>query len=172
MTKDRPFILGIPVMLKRPSMAPSPNPNPTLHYFNLGIIFIAISVLSTFLVSLTVTAFSTSVQQGIQSLAATILPPLSISYIVVFTEIFEGRNVRVPQFSLYFVSTVWMLILLLIMQDLAEEVAWLASPVMELLFSITLASLIWIYRGLSYRALRACCYGIVSGLLMYLLIGF
>lgn len=159
-------------MLKQSSMAPSPKPHPALHLFNLGIIFLSISVLITFLVSLTVSAFSVGVQQGIQSLAATVLPPLSISYVVVFTEIFQGRNVRVPQFSLYFVSTLWMLILLLVMQDLAEEVTWLASPVMEFLFSITLASLIWIYRGLSYRALRACCYGIVCGLLMYLLIGF
>lgn len=158
-------------MLKRPSMAPSPKPNQTLHFFNLGIIFLAISVLIAFLLSFTVTAFSVSLQQGVQSLAATILPPLSISYIVVFTEIFQGRNVRIPIFSLYFISTLWMLILLLVMQDLAEEIVWLASPVMELLFSITLASLIWIYRGLSYRALRACCYGIICGLLMYLLIG-
>jgi hypothetical protein len=156
-------------MLKRSSMAPSPKPHPALHLFNLGIVFLSLSVLIAFLVSMMVNAFSAGLQQGVQSLAATLLPPLSISYIVVFTELFEGRNVRVPQFSLYFVSTIWMLILLLVMQDLVEEVTWLASPTMELLFSITLASLIWIYRGLSYRALRACCYGIVSGVLMYLI---
>lgn len=158
-------------MLNRSSMAPGPKPNPALHVFNIGIIVLAVSVLITFLVSFMVSAFSVGVQQGVQSIAATILPPLSISYVVVFTEIFQGRNIRIPAFSLYFLSTLWMLILLLVMQDLSREVTWLASPVMELLFSITLATLIWIYKGLSYRALRACCYGIVCGLLMYLLIG-
>jgi hypothetical protein len=150
-------------------VAPQPHSHPALRWLNWGIICLALSILLTFLISFIVSAFSVSLRQGIQSLAAAVFPPLSISYVVIFTDIFQARNTRIPAFSLYFISTLWMLILLVMMQELSNGDSPLPFPLVEMLFSLTLAVLIWIYRGLSFRALRACCYGLVSGVLMYLI---
>ncbi len=157
-------------MLRRPAMASQRNEK-GLQFLNWGVICVSLSVLLTFLVSFVIRSFAVSGQQGLQSLAAVVLPPLSITYVVVFTDLFKNRNARIPRFSLYFLSTLWMLILLILTQETIEVPASLSLPIIELLFSMTLASLIWIYQGISMRALQACCYGILSGLLMYV-IGF
>lgn len=135
-----------------------------LHMLNVMAIILSIAIIIIFLASLTIEAFQGSAEAGLRSLAATLLPPIVITYIVFFTP-FSRSQSRIPEFSLYFVFTLWSLILFILVSNYLND----RSPFGELALSITLTSLIYIYRTTPFRAFISCAYGILSGFLFFVL---
>lgn len=138
---------------------------------NRFIVLLARLILVGLLVNLIVQAFAVSLEAGIKSIAATILPLLITAYIS-----FSSRSrhvMEVPQgvldVALYLLSGIWIIFLLLFTRYAAlsfnREV-----PLGEVALSITLSFLILIAGRLSYKSIVACSYGIISGLLTYVLI--
>lgn len=115
------------------------------------------------LLYMTLEAFSLGVLFGFRSLVACILPPLVMAYLNSSTDISYGRG-KNQNFNLFFLHAVWMLMLLV----LGSVWDFTVVPLIELLFSLTLAS-IWgrARKRNSESRVFACCYGILIGLLCY-----
>ncbi|NJN88000.1 MAG: hypothetical protein HC881_19050 [Leptolyngbyaceae cyanobacterium SL_7_1] len=135
-----------------------------LHMLNVMAIILSVAIILIFLASVTIEAFQGSTDAGLRSLAATLLPPIIITYIVFFTPFIRSQT-RIPEFSLYFVFTLWSLILFILVSNYLSQ----RSPAGELALSITLTSLIYIYRTTPFRSFISCAYGILSGFLFFVL---
>jgi hypothetical protein len=142
-----------------------PRPRAPLRILNVGAVALSVIILVGLLFYLTLLAFAGNIETGIRSLAAIAVPLIIVTYITFFTRLFRFPD-RVPVFNLYFVFTVWMMILMILIREyLTPEV-----PIGEFLLSFTLSILISIARGTSFRAFISCAYGIISGFLLFIFV--
>ena len=123
---------------------------------------IAVSILLAYALSFIVFSFDISAVMGLRSLAAAILPVAAILFVSYFTNFFQLPR-RVPVFNLYFIFSVWTIFLLIF----ARRLYGFAIPIGELLFSVTLAATCWRYGRHSFSAFISCCYGVLTGALIY-----
>ena len=133
-------------------------------WMNAAVIAIAIFILLLFMLSFIVFSFNIGFTAGLRSLAAAVLPFTVLMYLRLFTNFLRRRR-QVPVFNLYFIFTVWTVFLF----GFAQSLYGLAFPVGELLFSITLAATSWRYGSQSVRSFLSCCYGIITGSLIYMI---
>ncbi|MBE9182735.1 hypothetical protein IQ268_29805 [Oculatella sp. LEGE 06141] len=138
-------------------------PRLPLQVLNVGAVVLAVVILVGYLLYLILLAFSQSGETGVRSLAATALPLITVTYITFFTRLFRLPD-RVPVFNFYFVFTVWMIILLILVEYYFSP----TIPLGEFAISFTLGLLVSIGRGTSFRAFISCAYGIISGFLLYI----
>ena len=118
------------------------------------------------LVYLVIGAFTLGLEYGLRSLAACILPVIVITYVGSFTRLFQiGRPNQ--NFNVFFIYTLWTLMLLI----LGTTWNFTAIPLLELLTSTTLTSILWRTRKrASDSKLFACCYGVLAGALAFVCI--
>ncbi|NEP17754.1 MAG: hypothetical protein F6J97_12760 [Leptolyngbya sp. SIO4C1] len=124
----------------------------------------ALTILISFTIYFIIGAFAISLGNGLRSIAAAILPFAVVFYISFFTTLFRIKS-RIPLFNLYFVFSIWAIILL----GMASNLYGFALPIGELLFSATMAATIWRYGRHSFWTFASCCYGIVTGALIYVI---
>ncbi|WP_204137936.1 hypothetical protein [Halomicronema sp. CCY15110] len=126
-------------------------------------LFVAVGFLLFQLVSSILLAFSESGWIGFRSLAAAAFP-LSVAIYLGFLARMKVpiRESRAPIINSFILFLLWTLLLLGI--DRSNQLV--QFPLEELLYGSTIAAMIWRYKYRdSFKALLACCYGIISGAL-------
>lgn len=135
-------------------------------WMHAGVIAIALFILLASMVMFVIFSFNTSATAGLRSLAASILPFATIAYLRLFTKILRPRRrMQMPVFNLYFVFTVWTVFLF----GFTQSLYGFSFPLGELMFSITLAATVLRYNTHSVKAFTSCCYGIITGALIYII---
>lgn len=127
--------------------------------------FCALAIAAGFLIfqlfSSVFLAFSVSSWVGFRSLAAAVFP-LSVAIYLGFLARMKVpvRESRAPLINSFIIFLFWTMLLLGI--DGSNEL--IRFPLEELLYGTTIAVMIWRYKYRdSFKALLACCYGIISG---------
>jgi hypothetical protein len=116
------------------------------------------------IIYLVVEAFSQSLWFGIRSLAACILPALVLFYLNTFTRIFNIKTYN-RNFNLFVVYGLWTLFILVVGSVWEFE----PVPLLEILFSFTLTSILFrIKKHSEGQKLASSCYGVLTGLLVYI----
>jgi hypothetical protein len=149
------------------------NQGQSLRYtLNRVTVQIARMILALLLVNFIAQAFSISWEMGARSMAATALPILLVAY-GVFTRSSSSNRPKIsdrfPSPTFYVVSLVWLL-LILIVTRYAYYYSNREIPFGEIALSITLSTYIAASDQLSFKALVASAYGIISGILIYVLV--
>ncbi|MBD3881969.1 hypothetical protein IFO70_09395 [Phormidium tenue FACHB-886] len=128
-------------------------------------------ILAGLLLNLIIQSFMVSPEAGARSLAATILPLLITGYLSFANKSHQALGVthQLVDFIFYFLSSVWMIFLLLFTRY-AIVYYNREIPLGEFVISLTLSLYIFITGRLPFRSLVACAYGIISGLLIYILL--
>jgi hypothetical protein len=124
-------------------------------------LFVAIGLLLFQLCSSILLAFSQSGWIGFRSLAAAAFP-LSVAIYLGFIARMKVpvRDSRAPIINSFILFLLWTLLLLGI--DRSNQLV--RFPLEELLYGGTIAAMIWRYKYRdSFKALLACCYGVISG---------
>ncbi|MCU0565567.1 MAG: hypothetical protein MUF49_03105 [Oculatellaceae cyanobacterium Prado106] len=131
-------------------------------------------ILTVILVNLVVQAFTLNVEAGWRSIAAIALPMLVVAYLAFAnssgkteqqsTKLFRGF----PSAIFYLIATVWMLALLILTRYVDAAINP-AIPAGEFAISGTLSFYSAIIGLLPFKSLVACAYGIVSGVLLFIL---
>jgi len=106
-------------------------------------------------------AFSLSSWVGLRSLAAAIFP-LSVAIYLGFLARMKvpTRESRAPLINSFIIFLFWTMLLLGIDSNNSFD----RFPLEELLYGTTIAVMIWRYKYRdSFKALLACCYGVISG---------
>ncbi|MBE9069637.1 hypothetical protein IQ260_23610 [Leptolyngbya cf. ectocarpi LEGE 11479] len=135
-------------------------------WMHAGVIAIALFILLASMVTFVIFSFSTGTTAGLRSLAAAILPFATITYLRLFTKILRPRRqTKMPVFNLYFIFTVWTVFLF----GFTRSLYGFSFPLGELMFSITLAATVLRYNSHSVKAFISCCYGIITGSLVYII---
>ncbi|HEY9735672.1 MAG TPA: hypothetical protein V6D06_05290 [Trichocoleus sp.] len=129
---------------------------------------LALSLLLFNLVGPILINFATDFILGLRSLAAGILPILAAVYVGFLLNLkIPANESRAPAVNNFVIFTLWTLLLI----GLDETYDFQGMPLKELLYSLTLATLIWRYKRLnSFETLVSCCYGIVCGWLAALVL--
>ncbi|MEO0348441.1 MAG: hypothetical protein AAF282_00140 [Cyanobacteria bacterium P01_A01_bin.15] len=135
-------------------------------WVHAAVIAIALFILLAYMATFIVFSFGISASAGFRSLAAAILPFATLTYLRLFTKFLRPRRqMMVPVFNLYFVFTVWTIFLF----GFAQSLYGFAFPLGELLFSITLVAASWRFNSRVTDAFLSCCYGIITGTLIYII---
>lgn len=129
-----------------------------------AVMAIAMFILIAYMLTFVVFSFSVGFVAGLRSLAAAILPFAVLVYLRLFTKLLRTRR-KIPQFNLYFVFTVWTVLLF----GFTRSLYGFAFPLAELMFSITLAATSLRYNSQSVSNFLSCCYGIITGSLIYVI---
>jgi hypothetical protein len=142
---------------------------------NRIMVMVAQLILAGLLLNLIIQAFSLNAETGVRSLAATVLPLLVTGYIS-----FSNRSpdkpknvLRLPHGMLniipFVLSAIWMIFLMLFTR---YTVLYFnrSVPLGEVALSITLSLFILVADQIPFKSLVGCAYGIISGLLIYVLI--
>lgn len=145
-----------------------PKSRPLLYALNWFVVVIAIASILGLLLSSIAQAFSTGSEAGLRSLAAAILPPIFLTYRSFFSR--SARPVsRAWEQNLFLISMLWV-VMLLVLHNLMALRFNHSLPLGEVVTSLTLSSLFYFNHHLSSRSMVSCAYGILSGLVLYLLI--
>jgi len=106
-------------------------------------------------------AVSESSWLGIRSVAAALFPVSVAVYFAFLARLKLPTNrSRAPIINNFVFFVLWTLLVL----SIDGSVQTISFPLEELLYSLTIAALIWRYkRQNSFKDLLACCYGILSG---------
>lgn len=129
-----------------------------------AVMAIAMFILIAYMLTFVVFSFGIGITAGLRSLAAAILPFAVLVYLRLFTKLLRTRH-KIPQFNLYFVFTVWTVLLF----GFTRSLYGFAFPLAELMFSITLAATSLRYHSQSVSNFLSCCYGIITGSLIYVI---
>jgi hypothetical protein len=115
------------------------------------------------LFSSVVFSFNYSVVTGTRSLAAALFPLIVLIYLGFIARLqIPTRESRAPIINSFIIFLFWTMLVLGI--DISIETPYF--PIEELLYSLTLAAMLWRYRYRgSFTALLACCYGVLAGAL-------
>lgn len=141
---------------------------PVVRILNRFVTVASFVTLGIFIIYMILNAFAIDFTTGMRSLLAGLLPPLAITYISYFTKVFKGPyRSDIPRINLYVISTLWLIIILLIFNVLYDPENLLPIPIVQLLFSSTLVILITLYKAKDYATALAASYGIISGLLIF-----
>lgn len=119
-----------------------------------------------FVLSFTVLAnFSEGVGLGLRSLAAAALPLLLAFYLGFLSRVKVPTNrSRAPLINNFILFIFWTALIM----GLIRTIETGEFPLLELLYSLTLAAVVWRYRqSASFSALAACSYGIICGGLFF-----
>ena len=138
---------------------------------NRLIIMAARVILAGLLLNLIIQAFAVSSQTGVKSLAAAILPLLIAGYISFSTKSRSslGTTHEIVDIIFYIMSGIWM-IFLLVLTRYAVISSDRGMPLGEVVISVTFSIFMLITGRIPFKSLVACAYGIISGLLIYVLI--
>lgn len=132
------------------------------------VLFLAVGFLLYQLFSSIVLSFNYSFGVGARGVAAALFPFIVLIYLGFIARLqIPSRESRAPIINSFIVFLFWTM--LVIGVDIIKETAYF--PVEELLYSSTLAAMLWRYkyRGF-FKALLACCYGVLAGGLAALII--
>ncbi|MGB3138862.1 MAG: hypothetical protein WBG38_08700 [Nodosilinea sp.] len=132
------------------------------------VFFLALGFLLYQLISSVAIAFSYSSSIGARSIAAALFPLLVLTYLAFVARLqIPARESRAPVINSFIIFLFWTMLIIGI--DVNKETAYV--PVEELLYSSTLAAILWRYkyRG-AFQALLACCYGVLAGGLAALIV--
>jgi hypothetical protein len=131
--------------------------------FNILSVILAVGLLVIQLLSSVALAASQSYWIGIRSLAAALFPISVAVYFAFIARLQLPQNFsNAPIINNFVIFALWTMMLLGI--DGSNQLNYF--PLEELLYSVTIAFLIWRYkRQDSFKDLMACCYGILSGAL-------
>lgn len=132
------------------------------------VIFLAAGFLLYQLFSSVLFALGASPIVGLRSLAAALFPLIVSAYVSFVAQLqIPARESRAPVINSFILFLFWTMIVLGI--DTGIEIV--EFPIEELLYSLTLAALLWRYRNRSsFGSLVACCYGILAGVLASIII--
>ncbi|MBW4464817.1 MAG: hypothetical protein KME07_05170 [Pegethrix bostrychoides GSE-TBD4-15B] len=145
-----------------------PKNHPLLYLLNRFVVIIAIASIVGLLLASVAQTFSISSQAGLRSLAAALLPPILLTYRSFFAQ--SNRAVsRTLEQNLFLVAILWIVMLLVLLNLMALRFNY-SLPLGEFVTSLTLAGLFYFNHQLSSRSMVSCGYGILSGLVLYLLI--
>ncbi len=133
---------------------------------NVAIAGLALTILLGYMVYFLVGAFDANFVTGLRSVFAAILPFVFNIYVTFFSKITKGRN-ETPPFNLYFVFSLWTVMMFIMARNFYES----SFPIGELLFSGTFAAIIWSHYRNSWKGFMSCCYGVVTGFLIYMVLG-
>ncbi|WP_155523578.1 hypothetical protein [Nodosilinea nodulosa] len=132
------------------------------------VLFLAVGFLLYQLFSSVFLAFDYSFGAGARGLAAALFPLIILVYLGFIARLqVPTRESRAPIINSFVIFLFWTMLVIGI--DINKQVPYF--PVEELLYSLTLASMLWRYkfRG-SFKALLACCYGVLAGALAAIII--
>ncbi|HEY9642633.1 MAG TPA: hypothetical protein V6C57_19255 [Coleofasciculaceae cyanobacterium] len=141
---------------------------------NRFMIVVSRLILAGLLLNLIIQAFTINAETGVKSIAATILPLLITGYIS-FSNRSASRTrtaLSVPQMLnivLYVLSGIWLIFLMLFTRYVTLYFNH-SVPLGEVALSITLSVFMLVTDRMPFKSLVACAYGIISGLLTYILI--
>ncbi|PSN17059.1 hypothetical protein C7271_19710 [filamentous cyanobacterium CCP5] len=126
---------------------------------------VAVAYLVFVLTVAVLSGFSNGVGIGLRSLAAALLPPLVAIYLGFLSGVkFPINRSRSPRINNFVLFTLWTLLIM----GLVGIVNPLGFPLLELLYALTLAAMIWRFKqGGAFAALAACAYGILCGGLLF-----
>jgi hypothetical protein len=148
------------------------NQGQSLRYtLNQVMVQISRAILALLLFNFIVQAFNISLEIGARSIAATALPILFVAY-TAFTRSSQSSRPtsdRIPSPGFYLLSGVW-LISVLVFTRYVYFYSNRQMPFGEIALSATLSVYIAAADKLSFKALVACAYGIISGILIYVLV--
>lgn len=132
------------------------------------VLFLAVGFLIYQLFSAVLFTFSDSPGAGIRSLAAALLPLLILVYLGFIARLqLPVRESRSPVINNFIVFLLWTILVLGI--DASVDLS--NVPVEELLYSCTLAAMLWRFRYRdSLKSLIACSYGVLAGALAAVII--
>ncbi len=132
------------------------------------VIFLAIGFLLYQLFSSVLFAWGASPIVGLRSLAAALFPLIVSAYIGFVAQLqIPSRESRAPVINSFILFLFWTMIVIGI--DTGIEIV--EFPIEELLYSLTLAALLYRYRNRSsFGSLMACCYGVLAGVLASIII--
>jgi len=132
------------------------------------VIFFAVGFLLYQLFSSVLFAFGESSVFGLRSLAAALFPLIVAVYLGFVAQLqVPTRESRAPVINSFVTFLFWTMIVL----GIDTGVQIVEFPIEELLYSLTIASLIWRYRNRSsLSSFIACCYGILAGMLASIVI--
>jgi len=125
------------------------------------VFFVAVGLLTFQLASSVLLALNISSWTGIRSLAAATFPLSVAIYFGFFVQPkLPRRDSRAPIINNFITFLFWSMLLF----GLDRSNDLVHFPLEELLYSSTLAVMIWRYKSQdSFRSVLACCYGIISG---------
>lgn len=152
---------------QRQSSSPSV-PTSLRRALNYITVTLALALLLSNLIGPILVSFVNDSVLGLRSLAAGILPILAAVYVGFLLNLkIPANDSRAPAVNNFVIFTLWTLLLI----GLDETYDFSGVPLKELLYSVTLATLIWRYkRRNSFETLVSCCYGIVCGWLAALVL--
>lgn len=155
----------MPISHQSPKVVRSQGPRKAL---NLLVTVLAISYLVFVLTVAVLENFSNGIGLGLRSLAAAILPPLIVFYLGFLSQVkLPSNSSRAPLINNFVLLTLWTLLIM----GLVAVVESFSFPLLELLYSMTLAGMIWRYKhGRTFASLAACAYGILCGSLLFTII--
>lgn len=132
------------------------------------VIFLAIGFLLLQLFSSVLYAFGAAPIVGLRSLAAALFPLIVSAYLGFVAQLqVPARESRAPVINSFILFLFWTMIVL----GIDTGIQIVEFPIEELLYSLTLAALLWRYRSRSsFSSLVACCYGILAGVLASIII--
>ena len=137
-----------------------------LRAINVAIAGLALAILLGYMVYFLIGAFTLNFVTGLRSVFAAFLPFIFNVYVTFFSQITKGRN-ETPPFNLYFVFSLWTVMMFIMARNFYES----SFPIGELLFSGTFAAIVWSYYRNSWKGFMSCCYGVVTGFFIYMVLG-
>lgn len=132
------------------------------------VLFLTVGFLLYQLFSSIFLAFDYSFGAGARGLAAALLPLTILLYLGFIARLqLPTRESHAPLINSFIVFLFWTMLVIGI--DISKEIPYF--PIEQLLYSLTLAAMLWRYRFRgSFKALLACCYGILAGALAAIII--
>jgi hypothetical protein len=132
------------------------------------VMFFAIGFLLLQLLSRILWTFEDSPEAGFRSIAAAVLPLMISAYMgFIARPRMPVRDSLAPIINNFIIFLLWTVVVIGVDRSVGVGV----FPLAELLYSITLAAMLWRYRYLdSLKSLIAACYGILAGALAAIII--
>jgi hypothetical protein len=145
---------------RRPSHGLTQGTKGLLSFF---VVFMAIGFLVVQLFSRVLWAAGDSPEAGLRSLAAAVLPiTISAYFGFIARPKMPVRDSNAPVINNFIIFLLWIVLVIGVDRSLGA----ILFPVAELLYSVTLASMLWRYRYRdSLKSLIAACYGVLAGAL-------
>lgn len=129
------------------------------------VLFLAVGFLLYQLFATVLYAFSDSSLAGLRSLAAALFPLFVLAYLGFIARLqIPARESRAPVINSFVIFLLWTMLVLGI--DATLQRVTLPIPIQELLYSATLAGMLWRHRYQdSFKSLVGCSYGVLAGAL-------
>jgi hypothetical protein len=142
--------------------------NGTSRSISIVVLIVAVGLLIYQLFSGILVALNQSPVFGLRSAAAGLLPIIIVGYLAYLAKLrIPGQASQASIINNFVLFLLWTVFLL----GLDNTIETLRFPIEELLYSFTIAAIIWRYkRQESFKALLACCYGVLAGAVAALMI--